>query len=254
MKPPFGIAQMGKSFRNEVTVEHFIFRLRIRTDGNGILLRTRQPSRMDELLEGSTHELVAALRQLPGMVSPSVSTKKTSSPTTPTTATTSNISTPGAGTSSKASPPHRPRPARARRSQRSKTALRRSRQGRPKHRQETLELSPLRHRAGRRRHPRRAGLPARCLPRRRTHRRQGQARHPHRAEAAPAPGCTIKCAVLPLVNKGRHARRKAREVIDAIPQGRHPLPTRYDVRLSVERAAIGKRYAKHDEVGTPYHY
>ncbi len=25
-KPPFGIAQMGKSFRNEVTVEHFIFR------------------------------------------------------------------------------------------------------------------------------------------------------------------------------------------------------------------------------------
>ncbi|TVR49595.1 MAG: hypothetical protein EA402_00010, partial [Planctomycetota bacterium] len=26
MKPPFGIAQMGKSFRNEVTTEHFIFR------------------------------------------------------------------------------------------------------------------------------------------------------------------------------------------------------------------------------------
>jgi glycyl-tRNA synthetase len=26
MKPPFGIAQMGKSFRNEVTVEHFVFR------------------------------------------------------------------------------------------------------------------------------------------------------------------------------------------------------------------------------------
>jgi len=26
LKPPFGVAQMGKSFRNEVTVEHFIFR------------------------------------------------------------------------------------------------------------------------------------------------------------------------------------------------------------------------------------
>jgi glycyl-tRNA synthetase len=26
LKPPFGIAQMGKSFRNEVTTEHFIFR------------------------------------------------------------------------------------------------------------------------------------------------------------------------------------------------------------------------------------
>ncbi len=26
LKPPFGIAQMGKSFRNEITVEHFIFR------------------------------------------------------------------------------------------------------------------------------------------------------------------------------------------------------------------------------------
>ena len=26
LKPPFGVAQMGKSFRNEITVEHFIFR------------------------------------------------------------------------------------------------------------------------------------------------------------------------------------------------------------------------------------
>ena len=26
MKPPFGIAQQGKSFRNEITVEHFTFR------------------------------------------------------------------------------------------------------------------------------------------------------------------------------------------------------------------------------------
>ena len=26
LKVPFGIAQMGKSFRNEITVEHFIFR------------------------------------------------------------------------------------------------------------------------------------------------------------------------------------------------------------------------------------
>ena len=26
MKVPFGIAQMGKSFRNEITLEHFIFR------------------------------------------------------------------------------------------------------------------------------------------------------------------------------------------------------------------------------------
>ena len=43
LKVPFGIAQMGKSFRNEVKVEKFIFRsLRVRADGDGVL---RAPGR-----------------------------------------------------------------------------------------------------------------------------------------------------------------------------------------------------------------
>ena len=37
-KPPFGIAQVGKSFRNEITPGNFIFRtLRVRADGDGVL-------------------------------------------------------------------------------------------------------------------------------------------------------------------------------------------------------------------------
>jgi glycyl-tRNA synthetase len=53
----------------------------------------------------------------------------------------------------------------------------------------------------------------------------------------------IKCAVLPLVAKDGMPE-KAREVITAMLAA--SIPARYDVKGS-----IGKRYAKHDEVGTP---
>ena len=37
-KPPFGIAQVGKSFRNEITPGNFLFRAaRVRADGDGVL-------------------------------------------------------------------------------------------------------------------------------------------------------------------------------------------------------------------------
>ena len=44
-KPPFGIAQIGKSFRNEITPGNFIFRTpRVRTDGDGVLRPSRRQS------------------------------------------------------------------------------------------------------------------------------------------------------------------------------------------------------------------
>jgi glycyl-tRNA synthetase len=54
----------------------------------------------------------------------------------------------------------------------------------------------------------------------------------------------IKCAVLPLVKKDGMPE-KAREIIAALlAAGVH---AKYD-----EKASIGKRYAKHDEIGTPW--
>ena len=55
----------------------------------------------------------------------------------------------------------------------------------------------------------------------------------------------IKCAVLPLVSNKETFTDKAREVIQAFLAA--GVPAKYDAK-----GAIGKRYAKHDEVGTPY--
>ncbi|HEX3135724.1 MAG TPA: glycine--tRNA ligase [Planctomycetota bacterium] len=54
----------------------------------------------------------------------------------------------------------------------------------------------------------------------------------------------IKCAVLPLVKKDGMPE-KAREIISALLKA--GVHAKYD-----EKASIGKRYAKHDEIGTPY--
>ena len=53
----------------------------------------------------------------------------------------------------------------------------------------------------------------------------------------------VKCAVLPLVNK-EGMPEKAREVIEAFLAA--GIPAKFDLK-----GAIGKRYAKHDEIGTP---
>ena len=46
VKLPFGIAQTGKSFRNEITPGNFIFRtLRVRANGDGILYQARSRRR-----------------------------------------------------------------------------------------------------------------------------------------------------------------------------------------------------------------
>ena len=55
----------------------------------------------------------------------------------------------------------------------------------------------------------------------------------------------IKCAVLPLIANKAEFPAKAREVIAAFLAA--GIPAKYD-----QKGAIGKRYAKHDEIGTPY--
>lgn len=55
----------------------------------------------------------------------------------------------------------------------------------------------------------------------------------------------VKCAVLPLVRNKPEFPEEARKVIDALLAA--GVPAQYD-----EKGAIGKRYAKHDEIGTPF--
>jgi glycyl-tRNA synthetase len=45
MKPPFGIAQIGKSFRNEINTKNFLFRTR-EFDGDAVLHQARNRGRM----------------------------------------------------------------------------------------------------------------------------------------------------------------------------------------------------------------
>ena len=53
-KPPFGIAQIGKAFRNEITPGNFIFRdARVRADG-GRVLRPAGRRRTSGTVTGST--------------------------------------------------------------------------------------------------------------------------------------------------------------------------------------------------------
>lgn len=55
----------------------------------------------------------------------------------------------------------------------------------------------------------------------------------------------IKCAVLPLVRNKPEFPEAARKVIDAMLAA--GVPAKYD-----DKGAIGRRYAKHDEIGTPF--
>lgn len=55
----------------------------------------------------------------------------------------------------------------------------------------------------------------------------------------------IKCAVLPLVRNKPEFPKAAREVIEAMLAA--GVPAKYD-----DKGAIGRRYAKHDEIGTPF--
>jgi glycyl-tRNA synthetase len=58
-KLPFGIAQMGKSFRNEITTEHFIFRsCEFEQMEMEYFCRTRYTTRMAQLLVRTTDEMV----------------------------------------------------------------------------------------------------------------------------------------------------------------------------------------------------
>ena len=104
-KPPFGIAQVGKSFRNEITPQNFVFRTREFEQME--MEYFVPPEEADQLVR-----VLAATSGSPGIstwASPTTScgcatTRPTSCRTTRRPPPTSSSCSPGAGTSSRASP------------------------------------------------------------------------------------------------------------------------------------------------------
>ena len=104
-KPPFGIAQVGKSFRNEITPQNFVFRTR---EFEQMEMEYFVPP--DEAQTWFEYWLAERMRVVPRPRHPDrascacATTTPTSCPTTPRARPTSSSSFPGAGTSSRASP------------------------------------------------------------------------------------------------------------------------------------------------------
>ena len=66
VKPPFGIAQIGKSFRNEITPGNFLFRVaRVRADGDGVLRPAGRRRRVAPLLDRPALQLAPRPRRPP---------------------------------------------------------------------------------------------------------------------------------------------------------------------------------------------
>ena len=230
-KPPFGIAQIGKSFRNEITPGNFIFRTRefeqmemeffvppaeaeqwhrtwieererwytelgIRPD----YLRVRAHG-ADEL----SHYSSAHQRHRVPLPDRLV----------------------GAGGDRQ---PRRLRPHPARQVQRREARVLRPADQRA--------LRPARDRAGRRRRPRHPRL-----PRRRLRGRGGRGPPAHRAAPPPAPG-PGQGRRPPARLQGGHAGEGPRDLRRAAPPR---IPAEFD-----EGGSIGKRYRRQDEIGTPW--
>ena len=103
-------------------------------------------------------------------------------------------------------------------------------------------LDAVRHRAGSRRRPLRADLPARRLHRGRGAQRQGRRRQARRAQARPAPRAA----------QGRGAAAVAqRRPVAGRARPRRALRQHWNVDFD-DAGAIGRRYRRQDEVGTPF--
>ncbi len=229
-KPPFGIAQVGKSFRNEITPQNFVF-------------RTREFEQMEMeyfVPPGDGPEVVRVLagRALP--LVPRPGHPRGQAPAAPPRRRRAlpllgrhgrrRVPLPlGLGRAGGHRQPDRLRPEGPRRG-----VGREARLLRPGDRR---ALRAPRHRAGRRRHPDHDGLPAGRLRRGR-----GRRRAPRRAAPAPPAGP---------VPGGRAAAVQEGHPRAAGPGGAPLLQPHFMCDYDVTQS-IGRRYRRQDEVGTPW--
>ena len=228
-KPPFGIAQVGKSFRNEITPQNWIFRTREfeQMEMEFFVPPAEAPQWYEYWCDERLDWYVRL--GIPPTCCACARTTPTSCRTTRRGRPTSSSSSRGAGTSWRASPS-----APTTTSRQHAAALGRApRLLRPGHER---ALRAVRRRAGGRRDAHDGGVPARRLRRGR-----GQRRGPHRAAPAPAHRA-VQGGRAAAVEEG-HAPPLAHEV-------RSMLSERYMVDYD-ETQAIGRRYRRQDEIGTP---
>ncbi len=223
LKVPFGIAQMGKSFRNEITVEHFIFRScefeqmemeYFCPPGEGPSTSTTGRTSVNAGGRARPQEGAAPLPQ---------ARRRRAPPTIRTARTTWSTSFPGAGTSSRASPvapttTSRPMtPARARSSSTS------------------MPKQPIRRRASRatttfrmwwnlQPAPPAACWPSCATPTRRTGRRRN--RGPHRSAIAPTPRSLSRSPSSRWSRRTKQLVKLGCEDRRALPHGRHSCQVR----------------------------
>ena len=104
-KPPFGIAQVGKSFRNEITPQNFVFRTReFEQMEMEYFVPPDEAPEVVRLLAGRAHALVPATSASRPTSCACATTSRASSRTTRGARPTWSSCSPGAGTSSRASP------------------------------------------------------------------------------------------------------------------------------------------------------
>ena len=238
-KPPFGIGQIGKSFRNEITPGNFIFRTRefeqmemeffvkpgTDEQWHEYWLKARWDWYVDLGLNPENMRLFEHPQEKLSHYS-----KRHRRHRVPL-----RLRRLGVGRARGHRQPHRLRPAHALGAVRRGPDLLRPGDRRA--------LDAVRDRAGRRPDALRAGVPARRLRRGRGAQRQGRRRQAHRAAARPAPGA----------GQGRRAAAVAqrRPLADGPRAGRRAAHARWNVDFD-DAGAIGRRYRRQDEIGTPF--
>ena len=238
-KPPFGIGQVGKAFRNEITPGNFIFRTR-EFEQMEIEFFT-PPAEADEWFDAlgrGVLGLVHRPRHRPGEHPPLRRARRGPRPLLgrhDRRRVQVRLPRQGVGRAHGHRQPHRLRPRQPHRGLGPEPHLLRPGVGR--------EVHPVRHRAVVRPHARDDGVPRRRLPRGGGAQRQGRHRHPHGAQARPAPRA----------GQGRGAAAVAQREPVARSRARSPTELRGQWNVDFDDAgAIGRRYRRQDEVGTPF--
>ena len=230
-KPPFGIAQIGKSFRNEITPGNFIFRTReFEQMEMEFFCPPDEAEQLARALDGRADALVHRARDPARQPDPARARAPTSSRTTRARPPTSSTCSRWGSRSSRGSPTAATSTSRQHAEFSGEKLEYFDQQTKERYVPHVIEPAAGVDRA----------MLAFLVDAYDVEEVEGRQRTVLRLHPKLAP---VKVAVLPLVSKDGMPER-AREIFDSL---RHRIPAEYD-----EGGSIGKRYRRQDEIGTPW--